>query len=141
MAHGQLTRFHWAAPSMSTVPNEYTAETRHPNTPNTRCLQDVEQVVQGCLRSALFDLRESADHWGLLDEQFAADQEHRIYQQSAAELLGNKLLCLQVAREHGLAEEFAAGSKVHGNLGWRHPAQRECRLPSTSGCYVVPADR
>lgn len=77
----------------------------------TAVAQDVEEAVQGCLQRSLWDLWGCVG-WGLLDRSFAEEQERCLYDQAAAELLADKRLCLQLAREHGLGEEYARSVRV-----------------------------
>jgi hypothetical protein len=70
-------------------------------------------AVLGCLKDCLFDLHEGVA-WGLLSPEFESQQRQQLVNAAANELHTDKQLCLQLAREHGIVEEYAAQVKV----GW-----------------------
>ncbi|PSC71684.1 phosphoglucomutase [Micractinium conductrix] len=72
--------------------------------------KDVEQAVLGCLKDTLFDLHEGVV-WGLLEPNFEEAQRQALVNAAANELHTDKQLCLQLAREHGLDERYAAALK------------------------------
>ena len=72
-------------------------------------------AVLGCLKDCLFDLHEGAA-WGLLCPEFESQQRQQLLNAAANELHTDKQLCLQLAREHGIVEEYAAQVKVGGVL-------------------------
>ncbi|KAL4451396.1 hypothetical protein ABPG77_009468 [Micractinium sp. CCAP 211/92] len=73
--------------------------------------KDVEQAVLGCLKDALFDLHEGVV-WGLLAPAFEEQQRQLLVNAAANELHNDKQLCIQLAREHGLLEAYAAALKA-----------------------------
>ncbi|PRW20259.1 adenylate guanylate cyclase [Chlorella sorokiniana] len=91
--------------------------------------KDVEQAVLGCLKDALFELHEGVD-WGLLDPEYERQQRQQ--------------LVLELAREHGLLEQYAAeikkpinrtladyervGELKFGLLVWRANLKRDVSL-------------
>ena len=69
----------------------------------------------GCLKDSLFDLHEGVA-WGLLSPEFESQQRQQLLNAAANELHTDKQLCLQLAREHGILEEYAAQVKVGAAL-------------------------
>ncbi|KAG7671244.1 hypothetical protein Ndes2526B_g02283 [Nannochloris sp. 'desiccata'] len=62
--------------------------------------KDLEQAVFGCLKDALFELHEASE-WGLLSPAFVDTQRNHLLAQAAQELMNDKNLVLELAREHG----------------------------------------
>lgn len=62
--------------------------------------KDLEQAVFGCLKDALFELQEASE-WGLLSPAFVDTQRNHLLAQAAQELINDKNLVLELAREHG----------------------------------------
>ena len=72
--------------------------------------RDLEQAVFGCLKDALFELNEACE-WGLLSgstggDTFVNTQRNQLINQAAQELMNDKNLVLELAREHGLFEKY-----------------------------------
>ncbi len=77
--------------------------------------RDLEQAVQGCLKDAIFELEE-AQHWGLLSPIFLDTQRNHLLAQAAQEVINDKNLVLELAREHGLLEIYTQEiqqAKIH----------------------------
>lgn len=70
-------------------------------------IADCEQAVFGCLKEAIFDLNEGVA-WGLYPSHHADAQRQLLYNQATIELVNDKNLCLELAREHGIFEQYAA---------------------------------
>lgn len=56
--------------------------------------------------------------WGLLQPAFAATQRQHLHSTAAQELVHCKQLCVELAREHGVLEEFVREMKVRQLAGW-----------------------
>eukprot|EP00887_Chlorella_sp_A99_P007216 scaffold2.g7216.t1 len=107
--------------------------------------KDVEEAVQGCLRDSLLELAE-CQAWGLLQPSFASTQRQHLYSTAAQELLRNKQHCVELAREHGVLEAYAAAIKtrLHHTVAdyervgdmrfalscWKANLRRDCSLAS-----------
>lgn len=104
---------------------------------------DCEQSVLGCLNSTLHELHE-ASHWGFIQQSFVEAEEMQLYNQAATELKNDKNLVLELAKEHGLLEEYrrqvrlpvnhtVAGYRTLGELRfallvWRANVSRDLSL-------------
>jgi hypothetical protein len=62
--------------------------------------RDLEQAVLGCFKDALFELHEASE-WGLLSPTFVNTQRNHLLAQAAQELMNDKNLVLELAREGG----------------------------------------
>ena len=69
--------------------------------------KELELAVFGCLKDSLFELDEAAA-WGLLDAHFVDGQRAMLHAQAAQELINDKNLMLELAREHGLYNAYTS---------------------------------
>lgn len=69
--------------------------------------KELELAVFGCFKDSLFELHE-AGGWGMLDPHFVDAQRSRLHAQAAQELINDKNLMLELAREHGLYTPYTS---------------------------------
>lgn len=82
-------------------------------------------AVLGCLKDALWDLHEGVV-WGLLEPAFEQGQQKQLLNAAANELNTDKQLVLQLAREHGLLEEYAAQVQVCSQAATLSSSSQPC---------------
>lgn len=69
-------------------------------------LSPAPAAVLGCLKDCLYDLHEGVT-WGMLDPEFEGQQRQALINAAANELNTDKQLCVQLAHEQGVLEQFA----------------------------------